>query len=49
MFHSVDLEGFVARISEDYVTKFAPRKAHKSVTPGKLTFDDRVVLHRADR
>jgi len=31
---------------EGYVTKFAPHKALKLITRGKLTFDERVVLHR---
>jgi len=30
------------------VTKFAPHKALESTARGKLTFDDRVVLHRVD-
>ena len=30
-----------------YVTKFAPHKAPKLIARGKLTFDARVVLHRA--
>ena len=28
------------------VTRFAPHKAPKSIVAGKLTFDERVVLHR---
>ena len=36
------------RISEGYVTKFALHKAQKVITSGKLTFDERVVLHRVD-
>ena len=34
------------RIFERYVTKFAPHKALKSIPCGKLTFDERVVIHR---
>jgi len=30
-----------------YVTKFAPHKALKLIARGKLTFDERVVVHRA--
>ena len=29
-----------------YVTKFAPHRALKLIVSGKLTFDERVVLHR---
>ena len=36
----------LARISERYVTKFAPHKALTLIARGKLTFDDRVELHR---
>ena len=32
-----------------YMTKFASRKALKSIALGKLTFGNRVVLHRAAR
>ena len=31
-----------------HVTKFAPHKAVKLVFGGKLTFDERVVVHRVD-
>ena len=31
---------------ERKVTTFAPHKALKSIACGKLTFDERVVLHR---
>ena len=31
-----------------YVTKCAPHKALKLIASGKLTFDERVVLHRVD-
>ena len=34
------------RISKGYVTKFAPHLALKIIAGGKLTFDERVVLHR---
>ena len=34
------------RIPRCYVTKFAPRKALYLIAWGKLTFDERVVLHR---
>ena len=30
------------------MTKFAPHKALKLIEWGKLTFDERVVLHRVD-
>jgi len=37
----------VDRIPGGYVTKFAPHtEAPKSIARGKLTFDERVVLHR---
>ena len=32
--------------SDGYVTKFAPHQALKLTACGKLTFDERVVLHR---
>ena len=31
-----------------YVTRLSPNKAIKSIARGKLTFDERVVLHRVD-
>ena len=40
------LRGSVPRISEGYVTKFAPHKAPKSIVTGQVTFDERVLLHR---
>ena len=33
------------RIPGCHVTEFAPQKALKLITWGKLTFDDRVVVH----
>ena len=36
----------MVRTFERYATKFAPHKVLKSITRGKLTFDERVVLHR---
>ena len=33
---------------EGNVTKFAPHKALKLIARGKLTFDERAVLHRVD-
>ena len=36
------------RILGCYVTKFAPRKALKLFASGKLTFDERAVLHRVE-
>ena len=44
--HTVDLEGFVASMCEGPVTKFAPHKALSVIARGKLTFCERVVLHR---
>ena len=38
--------GFVASNLEGYATKCAPHKALKLIAYGKLTFDERVVLHR---
>ena len=35
-------------ISEGPVTEFAPQKAIKIITSEKLTFDERVVVHRVD-
>ena len=37
------------RTFERYVTKCAPYKALKLIARGKLTFDERVVLHRVAR
>jgi len=37
----------LARNFERNVTKFSPRKVLKLIAWGKLTFDERVVLHRA--
>ena len=34
------------RIPGCYVTKYAPHKALKLISRGKLTFEERVVLHR---
>jgi len=45
---TVEYAGFVGRNFDRHVTKFAPRKALKLIASGKLTFDERVVLHRAD-
>ena len=36
----------VARNLERYVTKFAPHKVVKLTSKGKLTFDERVLVHR---
>jgi hypothetical protein len=36
------------RISAGYVTQSAPHEALKSIACGKLTFDQRVVLHRVE-
>ena len=36
------------QIFEGHVTKFAPRKTLQSIAGGKLSFDQRVVLHRVD-
>ena len=45
--HSVDHEGFgTPKIGRD-VTKFKPDEALKLIAQVKLTFDERVVLHRA--
>ena len=46
MFHSVEQTGFVSSQFEGYVTTFAPHKALKLITTGKLTFDERVELNR---
>ena len=45
--HRVDFERFVVSRFEGYVTKIAPQKALQLVARGKLTFDERVVLHHA--
>ena len=45
-YHTVEFEGFVGW---DFRNKIAPHKAPRLITRGKLTFDERVVLHRADR
>ena len=42
----VAFEDFLAREFEGHVTKFAPHKALKLIAWGKMTFDERVVLHR---
>ena len=39
----------LARKFERNVTKFAPHKALKLIASGKLTYDERVVLHRVAR
>ena len=39
-------EGFVLRIFEGKVTKFAPHEALKLTLGGKLTSDDGLELHR---
>jgi len=36
------------RVSEGNVTKFAPHKALKLIAGGKLTFDEKVVIHLVD-
>ena len=43
--HSVEFKGFVASNFVGYVTKFTPHKDLKLIASGKLTFDERVVLH----
>ena len=43
----MDFAGLVAFKFEGYVTKFAPHTALKLIAWGKLTFDERVVAHRA--
>jgi hypothetical protein len=43
----VEFKGFV-RILELYVTKLAPHKALQLIASGKLTFDEKVVIHRGD-
>ena len=45
--HTVDYAGFVPLDSEGNVTKCAPHEAYKLIAVGKLTFDERIVLHRA--
>ena len=44
--HTVEYECFVRSNFEGDVTKFAPHQALKSSACDKLTFDERVVLHR---
>jgi hypothetical protein len=44
--HTMDFEGFVLRIFEGNVTKFAPHEALKLTLGGKLTSDDGLELHR---
>ena len=44
--HTVDYAGFVPLDSEGNVTKCAPHEAYKLIAVGKLTFDERIVLHR---
>ena len=42
----MEYAGFVPTIYGGNVTKFAPHDAVKLIASGKLTFDERVVLHR---
>ena len=44
--HTVDLKGFVTSRFEGYVAKFAQHQALKLIVSGKMTFGDRVAVHR---
>ena len=44
----MDFEGFFISKFEVHVTKIAPQKAQKLIAWGKLTFDERFVVHRVE-
>ena len=43
--HTMDFGVFVHQIVEGYVTRFAPRNALKLILQGKLTFDEKFIVH----
>ena len=43
---TIHRDRFVVRCFERLVTKFSPDQSPKLITRGKLTFDERVEVHR---